>query len=141
METKRGNSSPYNSELGDPNQAARFDNGKPRIELVPTEIIEEMAKVFTYGAQKYDDWNWSKGFPWLQPYASMMRHLMAWHEGEDVDPESGLHHLSHAACNMAMLLHYIKHGIGEDSRLVRVRERAAYRLQAQAELDAGGEKL
>jgi hypothetical protein len=28
---------------------------------------------------------------------------MAWYSGEDFDPESGLSHLAHAACNLMML--------------------------------------
>lgn len=109
--------SPYNHDLNNPNEAARFDDGKPRVELVPTVLIEEAAKVFTFGAIKYNSHNWTKGLPWLQPYASAMRHLMAWHQGEDLDKESGLPHLAHAIVNLAMLLHYDRYGIGKDNRL------------------------
>ena len=108
--------SPYNQQLGDPTQAARFDAGKVRLELVPAEAVEAMGRVFTHGSQKYDDWNWAKGFPWLQPYASLMRHLMAWHRGENIDPESGLPHLDHAITNLAMLITFRERGIGQDTR-------------------------
>lgn len=108
--------SPYNQQLGDPTQAARFDDGKVRLELVPAEAVEAMGRVFTHGSQKYDDWNWAKGFPWLQPYASLMRHLMAWHRGEDTDTESGLPHLDHAITNLAMLITFRERGIGDDTR-------------------------
>lgn len=108
--------SPYNQKLGDPTQAARFDEGKPRLELVPAALLEAAARGFGYGADKYDPWNWAKGFPNLQPFASLMRHLWAWHDGEDIDQESGLHHLDLAACNIAMMVHFQKHGIGEDIR-------------------------
>ncbi len=108
--------SPYNNELGHPTQAARFDQGKVRLELLPSIFTYCVARVFTFGAQKYDDWNWAKGFPWLQPYASLMRHLVAWHRGEDLDPESGLPHLDHAACNLAMLITFREEGLGEDNR-------------------------
>ena len=47
--------------------------------------------------------NWIQGFDWSGPYASMQRHLQAWFAGEDFDPESGLSHLAHAACNLQML--------------------------------------
>lgn len=110
-------SSPYNHDIDNPDEACRYDEGKPRIELVPAILIEEVAKIFSFGAQKYNDWNWTKGFPWLQPYASAMRHLLAWHRGEDLDSESGLPHLAHAIVNLAMLLHYSKYKIGQDNRL------------------------
>ena len=109
-------SSPYNQELGDPTQAARFDEGKPRVELVPPALIEGAARAFGYGAGKYDPWNWAKGFPPVQPAASLMRHLLAWLDGEDIDPESGLHHFDLIAANTGMLLHFQKHGIGDDLR-------------------------
>jgi len=35
-----------------------------------------------------------------------LRHLTAWWAGEDLDPESGLHHLAHAACCLMFLLEY-----------------------------------
>jgi hypothetical protein len=109
--------SPYNHDINNPNEACRYDEGKPRIELVPGVLLEEAAKIFSFGAKKYNDWNWTKGFPWLQPYASAMRHLLAWYKGEDLDAESGLPHLAHAIVNLAMLLHYAKYNLGQDNRL------------------------
>jgi len=109
--------SPYNHDINNPHEACRYDEGKPRVELVPSALILEAAKVLTFGAQKYGSHNWTKGLPWLQPYASAMRHLLAWHRGEDLDSESGLPHLAHAIVNLAMLLHYSKYKIGRDNRL------------------------
>jgi hypothetical protein len=34
----------------------------------------------------------------------MMRHLNAWRDGEDLDPESGISHLAHIACSCNILL-------------------------------------
>lgn len=50
--------------------------------------------------------NWTQGFNWSGPYASMMRHLHAWWAGEDFDKESGVSHLAHAACNLMFLQHF-----------------------------------
>lgn len=109
--------SPYNQDVNDPTQAARFDEGKDRMELVPVSAIKALAKVFGKGSEKYSDFNWCKGFPWLQPYASCMRHLTAWWEGEDLDQESGLSHIAHAMANLAMLLEYMEKRKGRDNRL------------------------
>lgn len=110
--------SPYNHDLSHPTQAARFDQGKPRMELVDLNILEAIAKVAAFGAKKYSDNNWRKGFPWLQPYASMMRHLKKWHDGEDIDPESGLFHLDHAAWNIHALIAFRERGTGQDNRYI-----------------------
>lgn len=35
--------------------------------------------------------------------SALLRHLMAWQQGEEVDPESGLNHLQHVVTNAVML--------------------------------------
>jgi hypothetical protein len=82
---------------------ARFNDGKPAMELVPLMAFEDCARVFDYGRRKYADWNWAKGMPWSAPFACLMRHMAAWQRGEELDPESGLPHLGHAMCNLVML--------------------------------------
>lgn len=104
------------------NGALKELGDKPRIDLVPSEMIEGIADVLTYGAKKYDDHNWRKGIPFSVTYAAAMRHLLKFHKGIDLDAESGLHHLKHAACNILMLLcnsdmeelddRFIKHDTG-----------------------------
>jgi hypothetical protein len=32
--------------------------------------------------------------------------MLAWNDGESVDPETGISHLAHAACNLLFLLDY-----------------------------------
>ncbi len=82
----------------------KFDSSKPRMSLVPPSLMLEVAKVLTYGAHKYKVNNWRKT-PDIESYINALhRHLNAWQNGEDVDPESGLSHLSHAACNIAFLI-------------------------------------
>lgn len=88
--------------------AARYNDGKADYSLVPIVALEDCAKVFDYGRKKYNEWNWLKGQQWSHPYASLMRHLSAWQQGEDIDPESGLPHLGHAMCNMVMLSTFAK---------------------------------
>jgi hypothetical protein len=45
-----------------------------------------------------------------------MRHLSAWWQGEDKDPETGMSHMLHAAWNALTLVAYELRGIGEDDR-------------------------
>lgn len=84
----------------------KFDTDKPKIHLVPPEVIEAMATVYGFGAEKYGENNWRQDihkFPYSRHYSSIMRHLLAFHSGEDLDPESGLPHLWHAMTQMAIL--------------------------------------
>lgn len=82
----------------------KFDNHKPRMSLVPSSLNMEVAKVLTYGAKKYKVNNWRQ-VPSLEPYINALeRHLAAYKNGEDLDQESGLMHLSHLACNVAFLI-------------------------------------
>jgi len=96
--------------------AAKFDNGKPRLDLMPWDALIGTAMVFTYGAVKYSARNWEKGMRWTRPFAAMLRHMLYWFMGEDFDSESGLHHLDHADCNLKMLQAYAKRGVGDDDR-------------------------
>lgn len=98
----------YITPIGDKmsQKSIRKNEGKLRMDLVPTSAIKAMAEVLTKGAEKYDERQWEKGHDWSTPYASLMRHLTAWWEGENKDPESELSHLSHVIMNVAMLIEY-----------------------------------
>lgn len=83
----------------------KFDNNKPRMDLIEPEFLEGIAKVLTLGASKYapDSWKTQVYEPERRYYAAALRHLAAWKKGEKTDPESGLSHLYHAACNLMFL--------------------------------------
>jgi|TARA_R100001198_G_scaffold96274_2_gene85312 hypothetical protein len=93
------------------------DNAKTRYDLLPPELLEETAKVLTFGAQKYSAHNWAQGASWSRYFSAMMRHMWAWWRGEDNDPETGFSHLAHAACCLSFLIAYQRRGLGEDDRV------------------------
>lgn len=103
------------SQLGK-ETAARFDQGKPRYDLIPPYALHEIVLVYTYGCHKYDPDNWWKGMKWRKVIGPMLRHIFKWLRGEKYDPESGLHHLAHAAWNAIALFCYEVKSIGEDDR-------------------------
>lgn len=74
-----------------------------RYDLLPKPGVDQIARVFNYGATKYDDHNWRRGYEWSKSYAALQRHLTAWWAGEDTDPESGLSHLGHAGFHILAL--------------------------------------
>ena len=69
-----------------------------------------------FGQRKYSARNWEKGMDWSRVYDSLNRHLLAWWGGEDLDPETGLSHLSHIGCNIAFLIAYNARKVGKDDR-------------------------
>lgn len=85
-------------------EAKKFDNKKVRTELLPIFALESIAGVFTFGAEKYEAWNWTKGLKYSRIYGALLRHLFAWYKGEDKDKESGESHLFHAGCCIMMLI-------------------------------------
>jgi hypothetical protein len=83
----------------------KFDGGKLEYGLLPPLALEETVKVLTFGAQKYERDNWQKVPDAKRRYFdALQRHVWAWKQGEQIDPESGIHHLAHAMCCL-MFLH------------------------------------
>lgn len=90
-------------------KVAKADVGKPKLSLVPTQIIRDIAVVREYGTGKYHDpENWRKVE--LQRYIdAFYRHWLAFIEDRhSVDAESGIEHYKHMACNMAFICELIK---------------------------------
>lgn len=87
-------------------EAIKHDSGKVRMELLPPYALEEIAKVFTHGAEKYEDFNYlkGKGLDLNRLYGACLRHLNSWKKGELNDKESNYSHISHAACCLMMIL-------------------------------------
>jgi hypothetical protein len=88
--------------------AIKFDSEKPRMDLLPTVALEEIAKVLTFGAVKYSSWNWAQGLKWSRLLGAACRHLFAYMRGEDKDKETGLSHLAHLGCCVVFLLWHEK---------------------------------
>lgn len=86
----------------------RYNTGKSEIHQVPTSLVYAVSRVLKFGEAKYEKNNWRYGMNWTIPYDCLMRHMMKWLDGEEVDSESGLCHLDHAAANIAMLIEYKK---------------------------------
>lgn len=84
--------------------ATKYDTDKPRMSLLDPYVLSEVAKVLTFGAKKYEPHNWRKGFCYSRLTDAVLRHVNAFNDGEDFDPESGLSHLAHAMCGLMFLL-------------------------------------
>ena len=84
-------------------EGRKYDKGKTRWDLMPWGPLEEVAKVMTHGAKKYNDDNWKK-VEKKRYISAGMRHFVAWVRGEVNDKDSGLHHLAHAVCCLLFLI-------------------------------------
>jgi hypothetical protein len=114
----------------DTNPKTIYGQAKSPLHLVPEAAIIHMAEALRDGEAKYGAMNWR-----IDPvsastyYAAARRHLAEWWDGEnfdgglprtdpDYDPKagSGIHHLAHAATNLAILLDAMVHGSLIDDR-------------------------
>lgn len=91
----------------------KFDNGKPRLDLIEPAFIMGLGKVLAFGASKYRANSWKTDVKDAESryFAAAQRHLMQFWNGEANDKETGLCHLLHAACNIMFLyfFHRVKH--------------------------------
>ena len=107
---------PTNIDASNAKEGLKFDGHKPAMAYLDPEALEEEAKVFGFGAEKYAPWNWRKGLAVSRLLAAVLRHIFAVLRGEDNDPESGLPHLAHARCGLAMAMWTLKHKPELDDR-------------------------
>lgn len=78
-----------------------IDNDKPRYELIPVEALKRLAALYAAGAKKYSEDNWRKGMPYRRVYASLLRHMFAFAEGEKTED-----HLASIVFNAMALMYY-----------------------------------
>jgi hypothetical protein len=90
------------------NQNIKQDAGKLRFDLVPLEMLEYIAEIFTYGLKDHAEGSWKEVEP-ERYYAAMFRHLNSWRKGDYLDLESGKHHLKHALWNLAVINYLEEH--------------------------------
>ena len=83
------------------------DPRKLPIWLVPNALVHGAARALQHGAVRYAPNNWRKGMDYSEVYSALQRHLLAWNEDEDIDPDSGLNHLDHAAACLGFLSEYV----------------------------------
>ena len=81
-------------------------DGKLRWELLPLQTLEEIVKIYTFGAEKYGPNTWQGLENGYERYkAALLRHLVSFEKGEIHDAESGIHALAHMAWNAIAMLH------------------------------------
>lgn len=86
----------------------KYDGDKVRMDLLTDGMpraLEAVGEILTFGAQKYKAHSWKTVEGNTERYnAAKVRHMIARAKGEERDPESGMLHLAHEACNALFLL-------------------------------------
>jgi len=107
----------------------RYNKGKLRYELMSAVALEEIAKVYTNGAEKYTDYdedgnmtydgsnNWRNGLLWMDCIASAKRHIEKFVKGTDIDLETNTLHLANACWNLMTILDFYKSFPQGDNRI------------------------
>lgn len=71
---------------------------------IPSEVMAEIGLAMLEGARKYGRHNYRiAGVRSSVYYDALLRHICAWWEGEDIDPDSGLNHVIKALSTLVVL--------------------------------------
>lgn len=96
--------------------AVKHDSQKPDYSLLTPAMLEPMIRAMMYGQEKYSRINFRAGFENIRLTSAALRHIFAYLDREDLDPESNVSHLGHAMAALAMLLDNIHEGVSTDVR-------------------------
>jgi len=90
---------------------------KVPLSCVPAPVMMEVALGMMEGARKYGRHNYRKaGVRASVYYDASMRHLMDWWEGTDIDPDSGLSHVTKAITALVVLRDAMMNEMWADDR-------------------------
>ncbi|MEM9341755.1 MAG: dATP/dGTP diphosphohydrolase domain-containing protein [Pseudomonadota bacterium] len=108
---------------------------KPQFSTVPMNVVQEVGAGMLEGARKYGRHNYrASGVRASVYFDATMRHLTSWWEGEDVDPDSGLSHITKALCSLVVLRDAQMNKMVTDDRPPRV-DVPFHREELQAVID------
>lgn len=103
--------------LKDSNPKDAIGAKKPPLSTIPCPVLFEIANAMLEGACKYRRHNYRiSGVRMSVYYDAAMRHLMRWWEGEDIDPDSGVHHISKAIAGLVIIRDAMMRDMAQDDR-------------------------
>lgn len=107
---------PIEAATAIPGGGTKHDANKPDLSLLPSVFLVAVARAMMWGEKKYGRYNYARGFEVTRLIAAMERHVVAYNDGENLDPESGVSHLGHAAACALMILRCAELGTLKDNR-------------------------
>lgn len=94
-----------------------FGIKKASLSCVSSPVLMELGIAMQEGACKYGRHNYRViGVRGSVYYDATMRHIMSWWEGEDIDPDSGLSHITKAIASLVVLRDAMIQGKFTDDR-------------------------
>lgn len=101
----------------DTNPKEAFGCRKVSMSVVPGTVLMEIALGMMEGAIKYRSHNYRvSGVSARTYYDAAERHLLDWWEGQDIDPKSGLNHITKAITSLVVLRDAMIQGMWVDDR-------------------------
>jgi hypothetical protein len=95
---------PVNPHVKDTNPKDAVGSTKPPVANVPLSVISEVGMALAEGQYKYGGYNWRViGVRASVYWDATFRHIKAWWEGEDTDPDSQLSHITKAISALVVL--------------------------------------
>lgn len=87
----------------DKSKFTKEDSGKTMMSLIEPKFVIGVSDTLTMGATKYSIDNWKLCEDPRRYKDALLRHIYAYMDGQETDPESGLSHLYHAGFNLMAL--------------------------------------
>jgi hypothetical protein len=102
--------------------------------VIPQRVVAETGLALLEGARKYGSYNWREAGVRASVYydAVVTRHLGAWWEGQDTDPDSGLSHVTKAIAGLMVLRDSMMHGNWTDDRPIAVDDSWVHTMNEKA---------
>lgn len=120
-------------EVKDTNPKDSIGIKKVPYHLVPSNVIGELSLAFLEGARKYRAYNWRVAGVRASVYLDALeRHLKAWENGEDLDPDSGLNHIIKAMACLVILRDSMLLGNWVDDRPPKIKQGWVQELNKKA---------
>lgn len=113
-----------NSNNKETNPKDAVGTAKSPASVIPRGVVQELGLAMLEGARKYGRHNYrNAGVRASVYFDAANRHLDAWWEGEDVDPDSGLSHIIKCIASLTVLRDSMMHENWTDDRPPKMKNR------------------
>jgi hypothetical protein len=89
--------------------------GKTKLRLLPYKALKAAAEIREYGIKKYKGDNYAQ-VPSIEFVDATLRHVYKYLDGQEIDDESGHHHLHHALCSILLAVAVLENDRDEEGR-------------------------
>lgn len=111
------------SSVKDTNPKDSVGTKKIPYSLIPKNVLGELSLAFLEGSRKYGSYNWRVAGVRASVYLDALeRHLGAWLNGEDIDPDSGISHITKATACLVILRDSMLIGNYVDDRPPKIKD-------------------